>query len=157
MGEITTVGIDLAKSVFQVHAVGADGKTVLRRQLRRAQMLAFFSTLAPCLIGMEACAGAHFWARELAKLGHEVRLMPPPYVKPYVKRGSEADQKTVRGTVCPPNDAIDAEAICEGLKPRAQRSIDPGDRLRIPEHPATDSDHIRPPVPTHSATCDALP
>ena len=123
MGEITTIGLDLAKSVFQVHATGPDGKTVLRRQLRRAQMQAFFASLAPGLIGMEACAGAHFWARELAKLGHEVRLMPPPYVKPYVKRGSEADQQTVRGTVFPPNDAIDAEAICEAVKRPTMRFV----------------------------------
>ncbi len=101
MEEMTTIGLDLAKSVFQVHAVGADGKTVLRRQVRRAQMLAFFGTLAPCLIGMEACAGAHYWARELTGLGHEVRLMPPSYVKPYVKRGK--------------TDAVDAEAICEAV------------------------------------------
>lgn len=132
MEEITTIGVDLAKSVFQVHAVGADGKVVLRRQLRRSQMLAFFARLAPCLIGMEACAGAHDWAhdwaRELTKSGHELRLMPlasglepvapslaRSYVKPYVKRGSEADRKTVRGTVFPPNDAIDAEAIWEAV------------------------------------------
>ena len=143
MHEITTIGLDLAKSVFQVHAVGADGKVLVRRQIRRNQMLEFFAKLAPCLIGMEACAGAHFWARELAKLGHEVRLMPPPYVKPYVKRGSEAGQQTVRGTVCPPNDAIDAEAICEGLKPRAQRSIDPGDRWKAQDDPAQHARHAR--------------
>ena len=138
MEEITTIGLDLAKSVFQVHAVGFDGKTVLRRQVRRAQMLAFFGTLAPCLIGMEACAfvgetiprivswpsSPHYWARELTGLGHDVRLMPPSYVKPYVKRGK--------------TDAIDAEAICEGLKPLAPRSIDPGDRWKAqddtPDH-----------------------
>lgn len=101
MGEITTIGLDLAKSVFQVHAVGQDGNIVLRRQVRRAQMLELFAKLGPCLIGMEACAGAHYWARELTKLSHEVRLMPPNYVKPYVKRGK--------------TDAIDAEAICEAV------------------------------------------
>ena len=101
MGEITTIGLDLAKNVFQVHAVGHDGKFVLRRQVRRAQVLEFFAKLGPCLIGMEACAGAHYWARELAKVGHDVRLMPPTYVKPYVKRGK--------------TDAIDAEAICEAV------------------------------------------
>ena len=101
MQEITTIGLDLAKSVFQVHAVGQDGKIVLRRQVRRAQMLEFFAKLGRCLIGMEACAGAHYWARELTKLGHEVRLMPPNYVKPYVQRGK--------------TDAIDAEAICEAV------------------------------------------
>ena len=91
MGEITTIGLDLAKSVFQVHAISADGKVVVRRQLRRNQLHGFFAGLAPCLIGMEACAGAHYRARELARSGHEVRLMPPSYVKPYVKRGSEAE------------------------------------------------------------------
>ena len=101
MGEIATIGLDLAKSVFQVHAVGADGGIVLRRRLRRNQMLAFFAGLTPCLISLEACAGAHYWARELARSGHEVRLMPPTYVKPYVKRGK--------------TDAIDAEAICEAV------------------------------------------
>ena len=109
MGEITTIGLDLAKSVFQVHAVGADGKVVLRRQLRRNQVPGFFAGLAPCLIGMEACAGAHYWARELAKSGHEVRLMPPSYVKPYVKRG-----KTY---------AIDAEAICEAVTRPGMRFV----------------------------------
>ena len=99
MQEITTIGLDLAKSVFQVHAVGRDGKVLVRRQIRRNQMLAFFAKLTPCLVGMEACAGAHYWARELARSGHDVRLMPPSYVKPYVKRGK--------------TDAIDAEAICE--------------------------------------------
>lgn len=83
--EIATIGIDLAKNVFQVHALDASGEVVLRRKLRRSQVLAFFSTLKPALIGMEACAGAHFWARELCALGHEARLMPAAYVKPYVK------------------------------------------------------------------------
>lgn len=101
MQEITTIGIDLAKSVFQVHAVGSDGTAVVRRQLRRSQMLEFFVKLTPCLIGMEACAGSHYWARELTGQGHDVRLMPPSYVKPYVKRGK--------------TDAIDAEAICEAV------------------------------------------
>ena len=80
MTEITTIGLDLAKNVFQIHAVDATGTVVIRRQIRRAQMMLFFSRLAPCLIGTEACAGAHYWARELAKLGHEVRLFPPSYV-----------------------------------------------------------------------------
>ncbi|SDJ60194.1 Transposase [Salipiger marinus] len=87
MTDITTVGVDLAKSVFQIHGVDAEGVIVVRRQLRRSQMLDFFQRLAPCLIGMEACAGAHHWARELGKFGHDVRLMPPSYVKPYVRRG----------------------------------------------------------------------
>src|SRR3979411_2869721 len=99
--QITTIGIDLAKTVFQVHAVDADGATVLRKRLRRAEVLLFFAGLEPCLIGMEDCAAAHYWARELAKFGHTVKLMPPAYVKPYVKRGK--------------NDATDAEAICEAV------------------------------------------
>src|SRR5215204_936128 len=85
--EITTVGLDLAKNVFQVHAIGSTGGVVVRRSLRRAQVIPFFSKLPPCLIGMEACGTSHHWARELVGLGHEVRLMPPAYVKPYVKRG----------------------------------------------------------------------
>ena len=96
-----TIGLDLAKSVFQVHGVSAEGHAVFRRQLRRSQVLVFFERLNPCLVGMEACAGAHHWARELTRLGHEVRLMPPFYVKPYVKRGK--------------TDAADAEAICEAV------------------------------------------
>ena len=85
--QITTIGLDLAKSIFQVHGVDATGQVVVRKSLRRSQMLAFFTKLAPCLVGMEACGTSHHWARELIKLGHEVRLMPPAYVKPYVKRG----------------------------------------------------------------------
>ncbi|MFT3688885.1 MAG: hypothetical protein QM789_07815 [Paenirhodobacter sp.] len=96
MKEITTVGLDLAKNVFQVHAVDAAGRVAIRRQVRRAQMLLFFSRLAPCLIGMEACAGAHYWARELTKFGHEVRLIPPSYVKPFVKR-EKTDGEEDRG------------------------------------------------------------
>lgn len=109
MKEITTVGLDLAKNVFQVHAVDASGAVVVRRQLRRAQVQLFFSRLAPCLIGIEACGGAHFWARELARLGHEVRLMPPSYVKPFVKRGK--------------TDAADAEAICTAVMQPAMRFV----------------------------------
>ncbi|MFJ1293991.1 IS110 family transposase, partial [Paracoccus yeei] len=101
MKEITTVGLDLAKNLFQVHAVDENGAVLVRRQVRRAQVLLFFSRLHPCLIGIEACAGAHHWARELAKLGHDVRLIPPSYVNPFVKRGK--------------TDAADAEAICEAV------------------------------------------
>jgi transposase len=109
MKEITTVGLDLAKTVFQVHAVDAAGAVVVRRQLRRAQVLLFFSRQTPCLIGIEACAGAHFWARELAKFGHEVRLIPPSYVKPFVKRGK--------------TDAADAEAICTAVTQPTMRFV----------------------------------
>src|SRR5437763_7082686 len=101
MGEVTTIGLDLAKQVFQVHGVDAEGATVVRKQLRRAQVLGFFSKLPRCLVGLEACATAHYWARELRAFGHEVRLMPAQYVKAYVKRNK--------------NDAADAEAICEAV------------------------------------------
>jgi transposase len=101
MQTVTTFGLDIAKSVFQVHGVGADGQVVVRRQLKRRFVLSFFEKLAPCLVGIEACASSHHWSRELERLGHRVRLMPPAYVKPYVKR-----QK---------NDATDAEAICEAV------------------------------------------
>ena len=101
MQTITTIGLDIAKSVFQVHGVDADGQVVVRRQLKRRYVLAFFQKLPPCLVGIEACASAHHWARELQALGHTVKLMPPAYVKPYVKRHK--------------NDAADAEAICEAV------------------------------------------
>jgi transposase len=101
MHTITTIGLDIAKSVFQVHGVDAQGKVIIRRQLKRRYVLAFFQKLPACLVGIEACASSHHWSRELKALGHSVRLMPPAYVKPYVKR-----QK---------NDAADAEAICEAV------------------------------------------
>jgi transposase len=106
---ITTVGIDLAKSVFQVHGVDARGKAVLRRQLRREQVAAFFVNLPPCLIGMEACASAHHWGRMLERFGHTVRLMAPQFVKPYVKTNK--------------NDAADAEAICEAVSRPSMRFV----------------------------------
>jgi hypothetical protein len=86
MQTITTIGLDIAKSVFQVHGVDAGGQVIIRRQLKRRQVVAFFQKLPPCLIGIEACASSHHWSRELQALGHTVRLMPPAYVKPYVKR-----------------------------------------------------------------------
>ena len=101
MQVVTTVGLDIAKSVFQVHGVDGAGQVVVRRQLKRRYVLAFFEKLPPCLVGIEACASSHHWSRELKALGHTVKLMPPAYVKPYVKR-----QK---------NDATDAEAICEAV------------------------------------------
>ena len=85
--EITTIGLDLAKHVFQVHAIAADGTVVLKKRLRRGQVYSFFAALTPCLVGVEACATAHFWARQLRELGHDVRLMPAQYVKAYLKRG----------------------------------------------------------------------
>lgn len=107
--EVVTVGVDLAKNVFQVHAIDADGKVLVRRQLRRAEVLKFFAALPTCLVGMEACASAHHWGRELLALGHDVRLMPPAYVKPYVKRGK--------------TDAADAEAICEAVTRPTMRFV----------------------------------
>jgi transposase len=109
MNEIITIGVDLAKSVFQLHGVDGEGQVVLRRQLRRSQMLEFFQGVPGCLIGLEACAGAHYWARELTKLGHEVRLMQPSYVKGYVKRGK--------------TDKADAEAICEAVSRPSMRFV----------------------------------
>jgi transposase len=107
--EISTIGLDLAKNVFQIHCVDAKGKAVIRKALRRSQMLPFFEKLQPCLVGIEACGTSHYWARELLKFGHEVRLMPPAYVKPYVKRGK--------------TDAADAEAICEAVTRPTMRFV----------------------------------
>ena len=107
--EISTIGLDLAKNVFQVHGISATGEVVIRKALRRSQMLPFFGKLPPCLVGAEACGTSHHWARELTKLGHEVRLMPAAYVKPYVKRGK--------------NDAADAEAICEAVTRQTMRFV----------------------------------
>jgi transposase len=107
--QITTIGLDLAKHWFQVHGVDANGQVAVRRKLRRSEVLNFFRSLSPCLVGMEACATAHHWARELTKLGHTVRLMPPAYVKAYVKRNK--------------NDAADAEAICEAVGRPSMRFV----------------------------------
>jgi transposase len=102
MKAVVTIGLDLAKRVFQVHGVDAAGATIVRKKLRRSEVMVFFAQLPPCRIGLEACATAHYWARELQVLGHEVRLMPPQYVKAYLKRHK--------------NDAADAEAICEAVQ-----------------------------------------
>jgi transposase len=107
--QVTTVGLDLAKNIFQVHGIDAKGHVVLRRRLRRQEVLAFFAQLPRCVIGIEACGGAHWWAREIGRLGHEVRLMPAHYVRPYVKRGK--------------NDAADAEAICEAVTRPTMRFV----------------------------------
>jgi transposase len=110
MGQVVTIGLDIAKSVFQVHGVDGVGEVMIRRQVRRPQMLQFFAKQPPCLVGIEACASAHYWGRELSRLGHRVKLMPPSYVKPYVKR-----QK---------NDAADAEAICEAVTRPTMRFVE---------------------------------
>jgi transposase len=110
MQAVTTVGLDIAKSVFQIHGVDAAGKVIVRRQLKRRYVLLFFEKLQPCLVGIEACASSHYWSRELKVRGHTVRLMPPAYVKPYVKR-----QK---------NDAADAEAICEAVTRSNMRFVE---------------------------------
>jgi len=107
--DVSTIGLDIAKSVFQVHGIDAAGEVVVRRRLRRRQLLGFFEKLGPCLVGIEACATAHYWGREIAVLGHEVRLMPAHYVKAYVKRGK--------------NDAADAEAICEAVQRPTMRFV----------------------------------
>jgi transposase len=107
--QITTIGLDIAKNVFQVHGIDADEKIVVRKQLRRGQVLKFFASLPPCLVGLEACATAHYWSRELTKLGHEVRLMPAKDVKAYVRRNK--------------NDAADAEAICEAVRRPTMRFV----------------------------------
>jgi transposase len=107
--QITTIGLDIAKNVFQVHGIDSNEKVVVRKQLRRSQVLAFFKALPPCLVGIEACATAHYWARELTKLGHRVRLMPAKDVKAYVKRNK--------------NDAADAEAICEAVRRPTMRFV----------------------------------
>jgi transposase len=109
MGDITTIGLDLAKSVFQVHVVDEAGTVMMRKRLRRSQVLAFFAGIPPCLVGLEACATAHHWARELISLGHEARLMPPNYVKAYVKRNK--------------HDVADAEAICEAVRRPSMRFV----------------------------------
>jgi transposase len=109
MNKISVIGLDLAKSVFQVHGVDADGEVVVRKQLKRSQVRQFFAKLGPCLIGMEACGGAHYWSRELTRLGHCVRMMAPAFVKPYLKSNK--------------NDPNDAEAICEAVQRPSMRFV----------------------------------
>ena len=109
MGDVTTIGLDIAKSVFQAHGADASGSVVFRKKLGRSRLLAFFAAQPPCVVAMEACAGGHHWGRELSRLGHEVRLIPPAYVKPFVKR-----QK---------NDEADAEAICEAAQRPTMRFV----------------------------------
>src|SRR5918994_6619505 len=107
--QVTMIGLDLAKNVFQVHGVDAHERPVLRKRLSRTKVAEFFAQLPSCRVGMEACPGAHWWARQLLELGHDVRLMPPQYVKPYVKRHK--------------NDAADAEAICEAVTRATMRFV----------------------------------
>ncbi len=111
MNKINVIGLDLAKNVFQVHAIDSRGEVLIRKQLRRAEMLKYFARLSPCLIGMEACGGAHYWARELTQLGHTVRLIAPIFVKPYLKSNK--------------NDRNDAEAICEAVQRPSMRFVHP--------------------------------
>jgi transposase len=106
---ITTIGLDTSKTWFQVHCVDADGRTVLRRKLARSKVLSFFANIPSCLVGLEACGGSHFWARELAKLGHDARLMPARYVRAYVKTNK--------------HDAADAEACCEAVQRPGMRFV----------------------------------
>ena len=109
MKQITTIGLDLAKQVFQIHGADADGSAIVKRKLRRSEILRFFEKLPPYLVGMEACGGSHYWAREIATFGHDVRLIPPIYVKPFVKRGK--------------TDAADAEAISEAVVCKTMRFV----------------------------------
>jgi transposase len=120
MSQVTTIGLDIAKSIFQVHGVDAAGRSVLRQRLSRRRVLEFFGKLPRSLVGLEACASSHYWARELMALGHEVKLMPAQYVKPYVKRGK--------------NDVADAEAICEAVTRPTMRFV----AVKTPEQEACD-------------------
>ena len=130
MQTITTIGLDIAKSVFQVHGVDAGGQVVIRRQLKRRYVLAFFQKVPPSLVGIEACASSHHWSRELKALGHNVRLIPPAYVKPYVKR-----QK---------NDAADAEAICEAVTRANMRLVPTKNSRAAKRHGASSRPHMIP-------------
>lgn len=121
--QVTTIGLDLAKNFFQIHGIDDHGEVVFNRALRRAQVLAFFERLEPCLVGIEACGTSHHWARELIKLGHNVKLIPPAYVKPYVKRGK--------------SDAVDAAAICEAVTRPTMRFVE----VKTPEQQAILSVH----------------
>ena len=134
--QATTIGLDLAKNIFQIHGLDAEGTIVIRKRLGRSGLLAFFSNLPRCVVGIEACATAHYWARELLAIGHQVKLMPPAYVKPYLKRGK--------------NDAADAEAICEAVM-RPNDAIRCGEERRatISTHAAPISGSVDP--PTHNA------
>ena len=116
MGEVITIGLDIAKSVFQIHGVGVDGAVVIRKRVSRAKVLEFFAALPCCLVGIEACPSAHHWSRQLQALGHTVRLMPPSYVKAYLKLSK--------------NDAYDAAAICEAVTRPSMRFVPTKSELR---------------------------
>ncbi len=116
--QVTTIGLDLAKNIFQIHGINESGEVAFNRALRRAQVLTFFESLEPCLVGIEACGTSHHWAREISKLGHDVKLIPPVYVKPYVKRGK--------------SDAVDAAAICEAVTRPTMRFVE----IKTPEQQA---------------------
>jgi len=118
MNKISVIGLDIAKNVFQIHGVDTDGEVVVRKQLKRSQLLQFFAKLKPCLVGMEACGGAHYWSRELTRLGHTVRMMAPVFVKPYLKSNK--------------NDRNDAEAICEAVQRPNMRFVS----IKLPEQQA---------------------
>ena len=124
--QITTIGLDIAKNVFQIHGIDAAEKVVVRKQLRRGQVMKFFAALPPCLVGMEACATSHYWARELTKLGHEVRLMPPKDVKAYVKRNKN---DAARGSDLRGGSPAD-NAICGGEVGRAAGPADGASHAR---------------------------
>ena len=127
MGTISTIGLDLAKNVFQVHGIDSLGNVLVRRRLRRSEVIRFFETLPPCLVGMEACGTSHYWARSIAAFGHTVRMMPPVYVKPYVKRGK--------------TDAADAEAICEAVTRPTMRFVpvrSPAQQAALLQHKTRD-------------------
>ena len=109
MKKFIRIGVDLAKNYFQIHGLESESGSAVTRKLKRSKMHAFFAQIEPCLVGMEACGSAHYWARELETMGHEVKLMPPAYTKPYVKRGK--------------NDAVDAEAICEAASRPGMRFV----------------------------------
>ena len=143
MGEVSTIGVDIAKSVFQVHGVDADGTVVIRRRVGRAKILEFFAKLRPCLVGMEACATAHHWARELKKLGHDARLMPPSYVKAYCEARQERRGRC-GGDLRGGHTAIDA--FCADQERRAAEHADAAPDAGSPDPPADTTDQ-RPSCP----------